>query len=93
MSSSTFSTNRVMHFQSGPHADKPLPEPLAPRSRPISLKSGAKSQSFDRQSGIRPEIVARARALAADPHYPPLAIIRHIAQGILVSADITSHDS
>lgn len=83
-----------MHFRTGARADKSLQQPLAPRAQQqFSLEGAASRHSFDRQSGIRPDIVARARALAADPDYPPLAVIRHIAQEILTSADATAHES
>ncbi|HEX2855055.1 MAG TPA: hypothetical protein VHO24_17605 [Opitutaceae bacterium] len=81
-----------MHFKSGPSTGKSLPEPLAPRSESDSLKTRAGRHSFDRQSGIRPEVVARARTLAADPDYPSFAVIRHIAREILVSTDGSLHE-
>jgi hypothetical protein len=93
MSSSTFSTNRVIHFRAGPRADQSLPEPLAPRPPQFSLKGRSAGRSFGRQSKIRPEIVARARALAADPDYPPLAVVRRIAQEILTSANTAAYES
>ena len=42
-----------------------------------------------RHPEIRPEQVERARALAADPAYPPLAVIRHVAAQILDAPDLT----
>jgi hypothetical protein len=39
---------------------------------------------------IRPEVVERGRALAADPAYPSLAIIWHVSAKIVNSPDLTS---
>jgi hypothetical protein len=38
---------------------------------------------------IRPEVVARGRALAADPSYPSAHIIQHIAAQIVNSSDLS----
>jgi hypothetical protein len=46
-----------------------------------------------RQPEIRPEVVARARALATDPNYPPLSIVRLMAQQILASPDLSEDQS
>jgi hypothetical protein len=40
-----------------------------------------------RQPEIRPAEVARARALLADPEYPPISVVRSIAQKIIASPD------
>jgi hypothetical protein len=42
---------------------------------------------------IRPEVVARASALAADPGYPSLSIIRSIASQILAAPDLSESDA
>ena len=42
-----------------------------------------------RQPEIRPEVVARARALAADPNYPSMAAMRKVAEQILMSPDLS----
>jgi hypothetical protein len=39
------------------------------------------------QEEVRPDMVEKGRALAADPGYPPAAMIRSIAQAILASPD------
>jgi hypothetical protein len=39
---------------------------------------------------IRPEVVARGRALAADPEYPSLQIIRHISAQFVNSPDLSN---
>jgi hypothetical protein len=42
---------------------------------------------------IRPEVVARARALAADPAYPSDRIIRHVSAAIVNSPDLSEDHS
>jgi hypothetical protein len=42
-----------------------------------------------RQPEIRADVVERARALAADPSYPPLAVVRHVAGQILGAPDLS----
>jgi hypothetical protein len=46
-----------------------------------------------RQPEIRPEVVARARELAADPSYPPREALRSIAEQILGSPDLSEDNS
>jgi hypothetical protein len=63
-----------------------VPRPLAPKpastfaSDSISLSTGRLGQP-----GIRSDIVARARLLAADPSYPPRAIMRQVAERLLAT--------
>lgn len=45
------------------------------------------------QPEIRPEVVERAKALAADPNYPSTEIMRGIAAQILRSPDLTEDAS
>jgi hypothetical protein len=42
---------------------------------------------------IRPEVVERARALAADPTYPSAAIINRISAAIVSSPDLSEEPS
>jgi hypothetical protein len=42
-----------------------------------------------RQPEIRPEVVQRARELAADSTYPSAAISRHVAAQILAAPDLS----
>jgi len=44
---------------------------------------------LQRQPEIRAAALARARLLAADPAYPPLAVIRHIATQVLAAPDLS----
>ena len=38
---------------------------------------------------VRPEVVARGKALAADPNYPSLDILRSIGAKLIASPDLT----
>lgn len=49
--------------------------------------------SLARNPEIRPEEVARARALAADPSYPPVAVMKRVAQQILAAPDLSEDES
>ena len=42
-----------------------------------------------RQPEIRPEEVARARAVLSDPNYPSMAVVQLIAQQILAAPDVS----
>ncbi len=46
-----------------------------------------------RQPEIRPEVVARARRLAADPSYPPPAVVSRVASLILAAPDLSNDES
>ena len=46
-----------------------------------------------RQPAVRPEMVARGKALAADPNYPPMDTLRKVAEQILRSPDLTEDES
>lgn len=46
-----------------------------------------------RQPEIRSEMVARGRALAADPNYPSMEVLRKVAHQILKSPDLTEDES
>ena len=67
----------------------PPARPTAPRADRISTAGAAFLRAeLIRQPEIRPEVLARARALAADPDYPPLAVVRTVAQKILAAPDL-----
>jgi hypothetical protein len=75
---------------SGPAA----PRPFTPRPDRIATEHAAFLRAaLDRQPAIRPEVVARARALAADPSYPPPAVLRSVAQKILAAPDLSDDES
>ncbi|MDP3072416.1 MAG: hypothetical protein Q8N18_19140 [Opitutaceae bacterium] len=56
-------------------------------------RAGFLRTELARQPEVRPEVVARARALAADPNYPSTEINRKIAEQILGSPDLSEIDS
>lgn len=70
--------------------------PISGREKPrhaahdrLSTDSGTFLKAeLERQPEIRPDVVARARTLAADPSYPPPATIRAVAQQILAAPDL-----
>lgn len=43
--------------------------------------------ALQQQPAVRPEVVARARALAADPAYPSSEILRRVGEAVLNSPD------
>lgn len=45
------------------------------------------------QPEIRPEVVARAKELAADPNYPSTEILRQVGAAILNSPDLSEDQS
>ncbi|HVW19630.1 MAG TPA: hypothetical protein VHC86_00300 [Opitutaceae bacterium] len=51
------------------------------------------SDALNNQPEVRPEVVARGRLLAADPNYPPAAVISHIAGLVLNSPDLSEDQS
>jgi hypothetical protein len=89
MINSTSSSDRVLrpdgpvhhtptHAHRGAGADRFSPE-----------NSNALQAALSDQPEIRPDVVARARVLAADPSYPSPAVLRQVGQVILGSPDPT----
>ena len=67
---------------------------LAPRRDRFSAESAACLQAeLVRQPEIRPEVVARARLLAADPTYPSGQVIKSVARQILATPDLSNDES
>ncbi len=61
-------------------------------SRPdqISTENAAFLRAeLQRQPEIRPDVVARARALADDPSYPPVSVLKDVAAKILAAPDLS----
>ncbi len=88
MISSTSSTDRAARPELVPVGSPPAERPHAPRPDRISTQSAAFLRAeLQRQPEIRPEVVARARVLAADPNYPPIEVLRTVAGQILGSPD------
>jgi len=56
-------------------------------------KAAALRSSLQQVPEIRPEVVERARALAADPSYPSDKIIRQISSAIVNSPDLSEDQS
>lgn len=70
------------------------PRALPARPDRISTNGAAYLQvALDRQPSIRPEVVERARALAADPSYPPPAVIKSVARQIVGAPDLSEDES
>jgi hypothetical protein len=67
-----------------------------PRSRPDQVntdQAAALRASLQQVAEVRPEVVERARALAADPGYPSDDIIRRISAAIVNSPDLSEESS
>ncbi len=93
ISSTTSSSGSVrpeLNLASGPASSRPP----APRADQLSTEHAeflrAQLQS---QPAIRPEVVARARLLAADPNYPSPAVMKSVASQILASPDLSEDAS
>jgi hypothetical protein len=73
--------------------NQPAPPPAArPRAAAAgdtlsTAQSSSLQEALRRQPEIRPEAVARAKALAADPSYPSAAVIRQISAAIVAAPD------
>jgi len=87
MINSTSSSDRVLRPDGVVlHAKTPSPQgPEADRFAPE--QSAALKTALSSQPEIRPEVVERARTLAADPSYPSAAILRQVGRVILNSPD------
>jgi hypothetical protein len=94
MISSMSSTDRAACTTVVPAAGQPPARPLAPRSDQLSTESAALLKTaLQRQPEIRPDVLASARALAADPNYPPVAVMKNIAAQILAAPDLSEDES
>jgi hypothetical protein len=89
MINSTSSSDRVLRPE-GVVLHSPAPTGRGPQPDRFSPENSAALQSaLERQPAIRPEVVARARELLADPSYPSAAILRKVGEAILASPDPT----
>lgn len=94
MISSTTSTDRSVRPELVSGAGQTAGRANELRSDRISTESAAFLRAeLQRQPEIRPEVVARARALAEDPAYPPADVIRQVAEQILGSPDLSDDES
>lgn len=94
MISSTSSSDRAARSElvsaTGPAAARPH----AQRPDQISIESAAFLRAeLQRQPEIRPEVVARAQALARDPHYPPVEVLQKVAAQILAAPDLSETEA
>ena len=90
MISSTSSTDRTVRPELLPASAPAAARPAALRPDQISTESAAFLQAeLSRQPAIRPDVVARGLALAADPNYPSPEIIKGVAAQILASPDLS----
>lgn len=94
MISSTSSTDRTARPDFVSVAGQTHTRPTGARLDQISTENAVFLRSeLDRQPAIRPEVVARARALAADPDYPPIEAVRKVAEQILAAPDLSEDQS
>lgn len=94
MISSTTSTDRTARPELLAVTGKPAARTQEPRADQISTENAQFLRAeLERQPEVRPEVVARARALAADPSYPPTETIRNVAAQILASRDLSEDES
>ena len=89
MISSTSSTDRAARADLVSAPGPSLSRPYSPRPDQISTESAVFLRgALERQPAIRPEVVERARALAADPGYPSTAVLKRVAEQILGAPDL-----
>jgi hypothetical protein len=94
MISSTTSTDRAVRPEYIATPSQLATRQHGPRADQISTDSAEFLRSeLTRQPEVRAEVVARAKALAADPSYPPMEALRKVAEQILASPDLTEDQS
>ena len=94
MISSTSSTDRTARPELASSIGSSAERPAAPRPDRMSTEHAAILRAaLQRQPEIRPEVVERARALAADPNYPSRDVMRSVAQQILNAPDLSEDES
>jgi hypothetical protein len=94
MISSMSSPDRAPRTDSVSAAGESTVRAPAPRADRISTRNAVLLQSaLARQPEIRPEVVERARALAEDPHYPSIDVIKRVAQQILRAPDLSEDET
>lgn len=94
MINSTTSTERSLRPEIPAVTGQAAARVAAPRADSMSTANAAALRSaLAAQPEIRPEVVARARALAADPSYPSNAILERVSQQILSTPDLSEDQS
>jgi hypothetical protein len=87
MINSASSSDRVLRPEGVVLHAKPAPADTPATDRFSPEHSAALKSALQNQPEIRPEVVARGRALAADASWPTPAILRQIGGAILASED------
>ncbi len=91
---STSSSDRTARTDALSAAGQPVNRLKPQRADQISTESAATLRSaLAANPEIRPAVVARARALAADPTYPPMAVMKRVAEQILAAPDLSEDES
>jgi hypothetical protein len=94
MINSTTSTARTAHAETVITKGQPIAKPAQARTDLLSTDNAAFLRSeLSRQPEIRPEVVVRARALAADPGYPSRDTLKKVAGVMLASPDLSEDQS
>lgn len=93
MINSTSSTDRAVHPEVVAATNQVTVRSPAARPDQLSTENATHlREALARQPEIRPEVLERARALAADPAYPSMDTLRHVA-ALLVNAPDLSADA
>lgn len=87
MINSTSSSDRILRPDGVVHHHAPAANRGRASDRFSPEQTATLQTELARQPAIRPEVVERARALAADPGYPSPAILRKVGEVILNSPD------
>ena len=94
MINSTTSTDRTARPDLVALPAKPSVRPTPTRVDQLSTDSASFLRAeLTRQPEIRPEVVERARALAADPNYPSTETLRAVGKMLLNSPDLSEDES
>jgi len=84
-SSSSGAARPDLNVTSGPAT----PRPITLRDQLSTQNAAFLNAQLQQQPEVRPEVVARARLLAADPSYPPMGVIQKVASQILAAPDLS----
>ena len=91
---STSSSDRPARTDAVSALGQPVNRIKAPRADQLSTESAALLRTaLAKDPEVRPAVVARARALAADPSYPPMTVLRSVARQILATPDLSEDQS
>ncbi|MDB6093965.1 MAG: hypothetical protein JWM32_1527 [Verrucomicrobia bacterium] len=91
---STSSSDRTARADSVSASGLPVARLNAPRPDRLSTESAAAlHDALAADPEVRPAVVARARALVADPAYPPMSVLKRVAEQIVASPDLSEDES